>query len=252
MIKDKNHYISKLMNRNGDIAYSDEENEIWSLLLTRQKTILKDRACQDYLQGMELLNLPEDRIPQLSEMNRIMKKHSLWRLVPVSSLIPADAFFTLLAQRKFPVATFIRRREDLDYIAEPDIFHEIVGHCPLLMHTPYADFLQSYGRAALQATQDTRQLLERLFFFTIETGLVRTPTGLRIYGGGILSSYGESLYALDSTVPERKEFNRAEIEKTEFSLEKMQSVYYVIENFDSLYHVLEFVQSCYIKGSILP
>jgi len=230
--------INTISKRNTRVSYSAEEHETWKILLQKQLPNLKERACHHYLQGLELLALPEDRIPQLSDLNGVLKQHGSWTLEPVASLIPPNQFFSMLARRKFPVATFIRRRDELDYVNEPDIFHEIVGHCPMLMHAPYADFLQRYGQEALQVTDEQRAALERLFFFTIETGLIHTPNGLRIYGGGILSSYQESIYSLDSSIPTRKTLDVAEIINTEYSLDNMQSVYYVIDDFETLYKLL--------------
>ena len=239
----KTLYVAKLLDHNGVAHYSAEENEIWRMLLQRQKTLLKDRACAEYLYGLELLELSPDKIPQLFEINKILEPLTSWKLEPVASLIRADEFFEMLANRKFPVVTFIRRREDLKYIDEPDIFHEIVGHCPLLTSGHYADFLQKYGYLGLNATQQMRILLSRLFFFTVETGLIKTANGLKIYGAGILSSQSESLYALDSDIPQRLEFNINAIINRQYGLDAMQKTYYIIEDFNMLYTLLDNIQS---------
>jgi phenylalanine-4-hydroxylase len=223
----------------GFVSYSKEENLIWGELLNRQVGILHEKACDEYLYGLELLQLPTNIVPQCYEINKTLQKQTSWMLEPVSSLIPAQAFFSLLANKKFPVATFIRRREDFNYIEEPDIFHEIVGHCPLLMHKPYANFMQAYGELSLNAPQHIQSSLERLFFYTIETGLIKTTKGLRIYGGGILSSYDESLYALDSPIPERRPFNIEEIIHKTYDLQQIQKIYYVIDSFEALHALLE-------------
>ena len=235
----KQAYIANPVDQNGFVSYSAEENEIWNILLQRQTSVLKGRACDAYLHGLELLQLPLARIPQCFEINEVLQKQTAWKVEPVPALIPAKEFFSLLANRKFPVATFIRRREDLDYIEEPDIFHEIVGHCPMLMQQTYADFLQAYGQLALNAPSSIQKLLGRLFFFTVETGLIETPKGLRIYGGGILSSKNESLYALDSKIPERRVFNIHDVINTTYGLEHMQKIYYAIESFETLYSLIK-------------
>jgi phenylalanine-4-hydroxylase len=235
----KRPYIANPVDQHGFVSYSREENKIWRALFYRQVRILKGRACDEYLRGLSLLQLPSDRIPQCYEVNQALKKQTSWTLEPVSSLIPAKEFFRLLANRKFPVATFIRHREDFGYVEEPDIFHEIVGHCPLLMHAPYADFLHCYGQLSLNAAPQIQTCLERLFFFTIETGLIKTDKGLRIYGGGILSSKNESIYALDSQVPERRPFNIYDIIQSAYGLDQMQTTYYVLESFETLYTLLE-------------
>lgn len=232
-------YIAKPVDKHGFVNYSCEENQLWSELLERQVAILKDRACDEYLKGLALLNLPTHRIPQCNEINLALETSTSWTLEPVSSLIPANDFFHLLANRKFPVATFIRRREDFNYIAEPDIFHEIVGHCPLLMQPAYANFMQAYGKLSISASPAIQTLLERVFFFTIETGLIKTNDGLKIYGGGILSSYDESLYALESPIPKRIEFNINDIIHSTYGLESMQKTYYILDNFEQLNTLLD-------------
>ncbi len=168
-----------------------------------------------------------------------MQAHTQWSLEPVPALIPAQQFFTLLANRQFPVATFIRHPDDLDYVAEPDIFHELFGHCPLLMHAPYADFVQAYGQLSLQAPASIQEQLARLFFYTIETGLIQTADGLRIYGGGILSSKNESIYSLESPLPERVPFDIERIITHSFRLDKLQDIYFVIDDFKILYELLD-------------
>ena len=151
-----------------------------------------------------------------------------------------EEFFSLLANRKFPCATFIRTPEDLDYIQEPDIFHELFGHCPLLAYQPYADFSQKYGEIALKATPEQRLFLGRLYWFTVEFGLIKTDAGNRIYGGGILSSKEETIYSLESTIPERRAFgNGLDALRTPYRIDMLQTIYYVIESFDCLYKLLE-------------
>ena len=159
-------------------------------------------------------------------------------LEPVPALISPERFFSLLAERKFPAATFIRRREDFDYLQEPDVFHEIYGHCPMLTHRVYADFLQEYGRMALALDKRHLWMAQRLFWFTVEFGLIETAGGLRIYGAGIASSAGESPYALESRTPERRPFDLLTLLRTPYRIDLYQTVYYVIGSWAQLYDVL--------------
>jgi len=144
-------YTSRSIDAQGNAAYSDEENRVWQDLITRQIPVVQERACQEYMNGLRLLNLPRDRIPQCHEISRALHAAQGWALEPVPALIPCNQFFSLLANRKFPAATFIRRREELNYMQEPDIFHEVFGHCPMLTNPACADFAYTYGKLALSA-----------------------------------------------------------------------------------------------------
>ena len=239
MMTAKKPYIAKMPDKQGYVLYNQAEHAIWQTLITRQISILEQRACAEFLRGLDALQITTTSIPQLPELSAILHAHTQWKLEPVPALISTQHFFTLLANRQFPVATFIRRPADLDYIEEPDIFHELFGHCPLLMHAPYADFVQAYGRLSLQAEPHSQELLARLFFYTIEIGLIQSPEGLRIYGGGILSSSNESIYALESDIPLRVPFDVEHIVSHSFALDKLQKIYYVIEDFKILYELLE-------------
>jgi phenylalanine-4-hydroxylase len=232
-------YVAKPVNEKGIADYSDEDNGIWHDLVTRQQPIVQERACDEYLQGLKLLNLSQDRIPQCPEVTAVLQDTTGWALEPVPALIPFDRFFYLLANKRFPAATFIRRREELDYIQEPDIFHEIFGHCPLLTNQAYADFTQMYGKLGLEASAEDRVFLARLFWFTIEFGLIETKNGLRAYGGGILSSKGETIYCLESDVPQRKPFDVLDALRTPYRIDVMQPTYFTLKNFDTLFHLIE-------------
>ena len=155
------------------------------------------------------------------------------------ALIPFDKFFELLANRRFPAATFIRTREEMDYLQEPDIFHEVFGHCPLLTNQAYADFTETYGKLGLNASHADRVMLARLYWFTIEFGLIQTAKGLRIYGGGILSSKEETVYCLESPEPQRKPFDPIEALRTPYRIDIKQPVYFVLDNFDTLYKLID-------------
>ena len=239
MVYEKSTYVAKPVDKNGVASYTKEENQIWHELFVRQKPIVQNRACDEYLQGMKILNLVDDHIPQCPEMTKALQSATGWSVEPVDALIPADYFFQLLSECKFPAATFIRRREELDYLKEPDIFHEFFGHCPLLTNQAYADFTQMYGRLCLKASPEDREMLARLYWFTIEFGLIKTSKGLRVYGGGILSSKNETIYCLESDIPERRSFDVLDVFRTPYRIDIMQPIYYVIESFDTLFQLTE-------------
>lgn len=230
-------YVSHEADEKGNVAWSTEENKIWQDLTERQLDIIDNRACDEFMQGLKLLDLPINRIPQLAEINHVLKAATGWQVEQVPSLINFDAFFNLLANKKFPVATFIRTRQDFDYLQEPDIFHEIFGHCPLLTNPAFAHFTHTYGKLGLAASKEDRAYLARLYWFTVEFGLLNTAEGTRIYGGGILSSPGETLYALESDEPVRMEMNPLEALRTPYRIDIMQPVYYTLNGFEQLFEL---------------
>lgn len=232
-------YVSHAVDANGIANYSDEENKVWHDLVTRQLPIVTPRACQEYLDGIKTLKLTKDRIPQLPEISNILREMTGWQLEPVPALIPYDHFFHLIANKKFPAATFIRRRDEIDYLQEPDIFHEIFGHCPLLTNQAYADFTHTYGKLGEHASEEDRVMLARLYWFTIEFGLINTTEGLRVYGGGILSSKEETIYCLESPEPIRKPFDVMDVLRTPYRIDIKQPIYFVIESFDTLFQLAE-------------
>lgn len=232
-------YVSKQPDELGNIAWSDTENQTWQTLYNRQVPVVQGRACLEYIRGIELLGMSENHVPQLAELTQAFSRTTQWSVVPVPAMIKPEQFFELLANKKFPAATFIRTPEDLDYIEEPDIFHEFFGHCPMITHPPFADFMQAYGKLALTSAQVHRQHLARLFWFTVEFGLIKTKNGVRSYGGGILSSKNEAIYAVESDVPLRKTFDLIEVLRTPYRVDQIQGVYYVLESFDQLFHLLK-------------
>lgn len=230
-------YVARQADGQGRIAYPPEEHQIWHDLIVRQQANLPGRACREYMDGLAKLNLPQNRIPQLGEIDAVLQEATGWRTAPVPALISFGKFFGLLADKAFPVATFIRRREDFDYIQEPDIFHEIAGHCPLLTHPAFAAFNETYGKLGLAADKDERVFLARLYWFTVEFGLVGLDTeSRRIYGGGILSSPSETEYALSGR-PEYREFNIADVLRTPYRIDRIQPIYYVLDRIDTLFDV---------------
>lgn len=230
-------YQSKYPDPTGLIDYSHDEDVVWCDLMARQQRVLPGRACDEFLAGLDLLRLPCDRVAQVAEVAARLHDLSGFGLEPVPALISPERFFSLLAKRKFPAATFIRRREDFDYLQEPDVFHEIYGHCPMLTHRVYADFLQEYGRMALALDKRHLWMAQRLFWFTVEFGLIETAGGFRIYGAGIASSAGESPYALESEAAERRPFDLLTLLRTPYRIDLYQTVYYVIAGWAQLYDV---------------
>lgn len=265
-------YVSPLPDASGRVPYSEAEHAIWAELYARQTKAIEGRACGEFLHGLELLALPNDRVPQLAEVSQRLRRETGWEVARVPALIPFSEFFALLADRKFPAATFVRRREDLDYLQEPDIFHEIFGHTPLLTNSDFAAFTEAYGKLGLAAAKEDRVFLARLYWFTVEFGLIgrritpadqrppvdggaglseqagspatdgsrpspdkahSTHQNLKIYGGGILSSIGETGHAL-SGQPLLRPFDLIEVLRTPYRIDVMQPLYYVLESLAEL------------------
>lgn len=231
----QSRYTAHQPDASGYISYSAAENAVWQQLFSRQKKLLVGRATADYLAGLEALQLKEDCIPQLPDINQRLANLTGWEVAPVPALISARAFFELLAARRFPAATFIRVQEELNYVKEPDIFHEIFGHCPLLVEPTYADFIQNYAQLVLNLPETDWPMLQRLFWFTVEFGLIETPQGLRAYGGGILSSVTETVYCVESSIPLRILFDPLVVLRTPYRIDQLQTTYFVIKDFAQLY-----------------
>jgi phenylalanine-4-hydroxylase len=227
-------YVSKDADQHGFITWTDEENSMWQKLYTRQLACIKNKACEEFVQGLAELNLPEDRIPQLEEVSQVLRNATGWQCHKVPALIGFGEFFRLLSERKFPVATFIRRDEHFDYLHEPDIFHEIFGHCPLLTNPDFANFTQMFGELGLTASKEDRVFLARLYWFTIEFGLLSTTDGLRIFGGGILSSPGETLYAMHDDKVKREMLDVVEVFRTPYRIDIMQPIYFMLNKINDL------------------
>jgi phenylalanine-4-hydroxylase len=229
-------YTSKQPDENGVIAWSHEENKIWSELVARQLKCIEGKACDEYMEGLKKINLPHDRIPQLSELNAVLGRETGWQVAPVPALIDFDEFFRLLANKQFPVATFIRSREEFDYLQEPDVFHEIFGHCAMLTNPAFAEFTHKYGQLGYAAEKKDRGYLARLYWFTVEFGLMNTDDGLRIYGGGVLSSPGETQYVYSGT-PDVQPLNVLDVLRTPYRIDIMQPVYYTINSINDLFDI---------------
>lgn len=219
--------------------YTAEDHAIWHELFARQTKLLPGRACEEYFAAFKKLAFLEEGIPRFEKLTEVTYRETGWEIVAVPGLIPADAFFTLLAQRRFPVTHWIRPREKMDYLIEPDIFHDLFGHVPLLIHPVFADYMQEYGQGALRAMQlggdDYLKMITTLYWFTVEFGLIKNKDGIRIYGAGIVSSKGESIYSLESPAPNRLGFDLKRIMKTEYLIDDYQKTYWVIDSFEQLF-----------------
>lgn len=233
------NYVTKFPDEHGNIDYTAEEDQVWHDLIVRQDKIVQDYACQAHIDGLRILDLAHDRVPQPKDVSTKLRATTGWSVEPVAALISYEKFFQLLANQQFPAASFIRCREELDYLQEPDIFHEIYGHCPMLTDPVYASFMHEYGKLGLQANEKDRVLLARLYWFTVEFGLIKTTEGLRCYGGGILSSAAETVYAIDSDIPERKPFDALTALRTPYRIDIKQPIYYVLDDFQQLYDLLQ-------------
>src|SRR6516162_4886860 len=216
-------------------GYSEEEHAIWRLLFERQQRLLVGRACLEYLEGLAGLGVAADGIPDFRRLSDILDRVTGWQIVAVPSLVPDDVFFAHLARRRFPATCFIRRRDQLDYLQEPDVFHDICGHVPLL-NPIFADYMQAYGQGGLKALGlGHLKRLARLYWYTVEFGLIATPEGLRIYGSGILSSAGESIYCLEDPRPRRIRFDLRRVMRTCYRIDDFQQSYFVIDDFQQLF-----------------
>jgi phenylalanine-4-hydroxylase len=217
--------------------YSPAEHGVWRTLFERQASVLKGRACNEFLDGLAKLPLSADSIPDFGKLSDDLEKRTGWRVVAVPSLVPDAIFFEHLANRRFPAGQFIRKPAELDYIEEPDVFHDVFGHVPMLAHPVFADYLEAYGKGGLRALNEFHALknLARLYWYTVEFGLTAAPEGLRIYGSGIVSSRAESIYALESDKPNRIRFDLERVMRTDYRIDDFQETYFVIESFDALF-----------------
>jgi phenylalanine-4-hydroxylase len=216
-------------------SYSRPEHDRWDRLFRRSQAILKDRACAEFLAAMHTLELSESGIPDMAKLSDRLERITGWRVVPVAELVPDDIFFRHLANRRFPAGAFIRPEAQMDYLQEPDNFHDVFGHVPLLADPVFADFMQAYGKGGQRALDlGCLKNLARLYWYTVEFGLIRSAAGLRIFGAGILSSMGECVFAHDSDAPHRVAFNLERIMRTNYIIDDFQQVYFVIDSFQSL------------------
>ena len=208
---------------------------MWVTLYERQAALLPGRACDEFLNGLRALDLHGHGIPDFREMNRKLEALTGWNVVAVPGLVPDEVFFDHLANRRFPAGRFIRRPDQLDYLEEPDVFHDVFGHVPMLTDPTFADYMKAYGEGGLRAMRLGRlHNLARLYWYTVEFGLMQTPAGLRIYGAGIVSSHGESEFSLDDPSPNRLGFDLLRVMRTPYRIDDFQQVYFVLPSLQRL------------------
>jgi phenylalanine-4-hydroxylase len=216
-------------------AYSPEQHSTWAELVGRRMQQIEAHACREYVEGFHKIGLRLDHLPNLAEVNQRLQPLTGWRATPVSGFLPPDAFFAMLAARQFPTTTWLRSRESLGYIPEPDIFHDVFGHVPMHAHPVFADFLQHYGEiCAALSDKDALERMGRLFWFTVEFGVIKQDGGYRLYGSGLISSQGESDYVIEGG-PKIRPFNVDQVLNQEFSTSEMQPVLYAVESFEEIY-----------------
>ena len=219
-------------------AYTDIEHETWNTLYARQMKILPGRACEAYMRGLDALDLNMGGIPDFEVMNPKLQALTGWTVVCVPGLVPDDVFFDHLANRRFVSGQFIRKPDQLDYLQEPDIFHDVFGHVPMLTDPDFAAYMEAYGKGG-QRAQSLGMLknLARLYWYTVEFGLMKEADGLRIYGAGIVSSATESVFSLEDASPNRLGFDLERVMKTLYRIDDFQQVYFVIDSIEKLKEV---------------
>ncbi len=197
---------------------------------------MQNRACQEFIDGLKTLGVAADGIPNFEKLNEILEKLTGWQIVAVPGLVPDNIFFKHLAERRFPATNWIRSVKQLDYLQEPDIFHDVFGHVPLLANPVFGDYLEAYGKGGLKALNlEALHFLARLYWYTVEFGLINTSDGLRIYGSGILSSAQETVECLENPKPKRVRFNLERTMRTTYIIDDLQPIYFVIKDFESLF-----------------
>lgn len=219
-------------------AYTPEEHAVWDTLFERQAKLLPGRASQRYLRGLDVLKLSKPGIPDFEELSERLMKLTGWQVVAVPGLVPDEVFYEHLANRRFVAGNFIRRADQLDYLQEPDVFHDVFGHVPMLADPVFADYVVAWGEGGLRAMRHNAiHRLARLYWYTVEFGLIEEEGALRIYGSGIVSSHGESIFALDDPSPNRLGFDLERVMRTEYRIDDYQQNYFVIPSFEDLLRV---------------
>jgi phenylalanine-4-hydroxylase len=219
-------------------GYSDIDRTVWRQLMIRQTATVRQHACREFLQGVELLQAPLE-IPDLQRVSDFIQGRTGWRLVAVPGFIPDAAFFTHLAARRFPVSVWVRKPEEMDYLVEPDLFHDFFGHVPMLLHPVFADYLAAYGAKGLEAASaQALPRMGRLYWYMVEFGLLHTPAGLKAYGAGMLSSRTETVYSVESPQPHRLWFDLGRVMRTAYMIDAFQKTYFVLPDFATLFDAM--------------
>ena len=223
-------------------TYTGADHATWATLFERQREILVGRAAREFLENQQKFGMTPRAIPKFTDLNRVLKKATGWELIGVEGLLPELTFFDHLANRRFPVTWWIRKPEQIDYISEPDLFHDLFGHVPLLLNPVFADYMQAYGKGGVKAHgigPEALANLTRLYWYTVEFGLIQQDDGLRIYGSGIVSSKGESIHCLESPAPNRIGFDLKRIMRTRYRIDTYQKTYFVIDSYEQLMRATE-------------
>ena len=216
-------------------AYTPQEHALWDKLFARQAQMLPDRAVADFMNGLDVLRMTRPGIPDFDELSERLMNLTGWQVVAVPGLVPDRLFFDHLANRRFVAGRFLRTPDQIDYLSEPDIFHDVFGHVPLLANPAFADYMQAYGQGGLRADGlGAIDRLARLYWYTVEFGLLRQGDDLKLYGAGIVSSHGESIYALDDPSPNRLGFDLKRLMRTRYRIDDYQQSYFVIDSFEDL------------------
>lgn len=243
--------------------YTPAEHAVWKTLFERQTQLLPGRACDEFVEGMRNLPIGAEQIPNFVELSEVLMQRTGWQVVAVPGLVPDEVFFEHLANRRFPAGNFIRKPHELDYLEEPDVFHDVFGHVPMLMNPSIADYIQAYGEGGLRAKElGVLDKLARVYWYTVEFGLIQQKDGLRIYGAGIASSRTESVFSLDDASPNRIGFDLERVMRTNYRIDDFQESYFVIDSLKDLLELaaIDFAplyeriagQPDYQPGDVLP
>ena len=215
--------------------YTPQEHAVWKMLFERQSKLLPGRACNEFVRGMQDLPIGPDQIPNFEQLSETLSQRTGWQIVAVPGLVPDDVFFEHLAHRRFPAGHFIRKPHELDYLEEPDVFHDVFGHVPMLMNPAIADYIQAYGEGGLRAKRlGVLEKLARVYWYTVEFGLVKQPGGLRVYGAGIASSATETVFSVEDDSPNRVAFDLERVMRTNYRIDDFQESYFVLDNLNDL------------------
>ncbi|MDJ1500571.1 phenylalanine 4-monooxygenase [Xanthocytophaga agilis] len=230
--------------------YTSEDFGVWRILFERQIAQLPGMATDEYLEGIKRIGFTAHQIPEFEQVNTVLSSYTGWKLHVVAGLIPNKEFFELLENRYFPSSTWLRRMDQLDYLEEPDMFHDVFGHVPLLTNPHLCNFLADLSRIALRFIDNPYaiELISRLYWYTVEFGLIRENGELRIYGAGILSSKGETHYSLNDTTPRRITYDVKTILQTPYIKERFQDQYFVIESYEQLYNSVSEVERLLVEA----
>jgi phenylalanine-4-hydroxylase len=239
--------------------YSATDHQTWKTLFNRQISTLAGKVCDEYFEGLKTLGLVAEAIPDFEKMNRNLRTATGWEVLAVPGLIASRPFFSMLANKQFPAGTFIRTPEQLDYLEEPDIFHDVFGHVPLLTNPAYASYMQEYGRAGLKAMDHKGvKFLARLNWYTIEFGLIKSSAGIKAYGAGIMSSFGEATYVMNDPSPHFVQFDLERVLRTGYYIDDFQATYFTIDSFEALFEecmrrpFIPVYEECRQKPSLTP